>query len=300
MATIKTTKVFVGNLSFKTTPDELKVAFEAVGKVANANIITRGSRSLGYGFVDFNSEEDANKAVTEMNKRKVDEREINVEIAKPRDESKPSSAPLAPARGRGGFRGGRGGGYGRGRYVRGGGGYRRGGGGGFRRRPRAPMRRPPVSTEGRAQSTSTLFVANLPYSLDDAGLAKVFTGLAVKNSHVIRRPNGRSKGFGFVEFETEDDQKKGLNGEKKTVEGRELVIKVALTDDSTKTDGSSATTTTTTTSAPTPSPAPATTSTPSTGSVAAKVVLTAPAPTSSPAPGSGSGSPVSAKPVKKT
>jgi len=300
MATIKTTKVFVGNLSFKTTPDELKVAFETVGKVSAANIITRGSRSLGYGFVDFNSEEDANKAVTEMNKRKVDEREINVEIAKPRDESKPSSAPLAPSRGRGGFRGGRGGGgYGRGRYVRGGGGYRRGGGGGFRRRPRAPMRRPPVSTEGRAQSTSTLFVANLPYSLDDAGLAKVFSGLAVKNSHVIRRPNGRSKGFGFVEFETEDDQKKGLNGEKKTVEGRELVIKVALTDDSTKTDGSSSaatTTTTTTSSAPTPSPAPAAASTP----VAAKVVLTAPAPapTSSPAPGSSS--PVSAKPVKKT
>jgi len=72
MATpVKTTKVFVGNLSFKTTADELKAAFETVGKVANANIITRGSRSLGYGFVDFNSDEDANKAVTEMNKKKL-------------------------------------------------------------------------------------------------------------------------------------------------------------------------------------------------------------------------------------
>jgi len=205
MATpVKTTKVFVGNLSFKTTADELKAAFETVGKVANANIITRGSRSLGYGFVDFNSEEDANKAVTEMNKRKVDDREINVEIAKPRDESKPTSAPPR----RGGYRGR--GGYGRGRYGIRGGGYRRGGGGmgyGGRRRSRPPMRRP-VNIEGRAQSTSTLFVANLPYSLDDEGLAKVFSGLSVKNSHVIRRPNGRSKGFGFVEFEHEDDQKK--------------------------------------------------------------------------------------------
>jgi len=246
---VKTTKVFVGNLSFKTTADELKAAFETVGKVANANIITRGSRSLGYGFVDFNSEEDANKAVTEMNKRKVDDREINVEIAKPRDESKPPSAPRG---GRGGYRGR---GYGRGRYGIRGGGYRRGGMGYRSRRSRPPMRRP-VSTEGRAQSTSTLFVANLPYSLDDEGLAKIFSGLSVKNSHVIRRPNGRSKGFGFVEFEHEDDQKKGLNGEKKTAEGRELVIKVALTDDN-KTDGSSpnpnpatGTATTTTTSAP--------------------------------------------------
>jgi len=283
----------------------LKAAFETVGKVANANIITRGSRSLGYGFVDFNSDEDANKAVTEMNKRKVDEREINVEIAKPRDESKPSSAPLTPTRGRGGFRGGRG--YGRGRYVRGGGGYRRGGGGGFRRRPRPPMRRLPVSTEGRAQSTSTLFVANLPYSLDDTGLAKVFPGLAVKNSHVIRRPNGRSKGFGFVEFETEDDQKKGLNGEKKTVEGRELVIKVALTDDSTKTDG------TPPAAATTPTSASATTTTTSTPvglpvAVTAKVVLTPPVAVVAPVPvpvavaaaATTTAAPVSTKPVKKT
>jgi len=82
-------------------------------------------------------------------------------------------------------------------------------GGYGRRRSRPPMRRP-VNTEGRAQSTSTLFVANLPYSLDDEGLAKIFSGLSVKNSHVIRRPNGRSKGFGFVEFEHEDDQKKVL------------------------------------------------------------------------------------------
>jgi len=276
---VKTTKVFVGNLSFKTTAEELKAAFETVGKVANANIITRGSRSLGYGFVDFNSEEDANKAVTEMNKRKVDDREINVEIAKPRDESKPTSAP---PRGRG-FRGR---GYGRGRYgIRGG--FRRGGGGmGFRRRSRPPMRRP-VSTEGRAQSTSTLFVANLPYSLDDEGLSKIFAGLSVKNSHVIRRPNGRSKGFGFVEFEHEDDQKKGLNGEKKTAEGRELVIKVALTDDN-KPDGSAPVTTTTTTS-----------STPvATSTVAATPVATVPAPKpTTPTAAAATAAPVTAKPA---
>jgi len=49
MATVKTTKVFVGNLSFKTTAIELQSAFETVGKVTNANIITSDSRSLGYG-----------------------------------------------------------------------------------------------------------------------------------------------------------------------------------------------------------------------------------------------------------
>jgi len=236
MATAKTTKVFVGNLSFKTSADELKKAFETIGKVSNANIITRGSRSLGYGFVEFEAEADANKAVSEMNKRKIDDRDINVEIAKPRDDSK----PMGGSGGRGrtsGFRSGRRG-YGRGRYgVRGG--YRRGPMGGRYNRYRGrPMRRP-VSTEGRALSTTTLFVANLPYSLDDDGLSKIFSGLSIKQSKVVRRPNGKSKGFGFVEFSSEEDQRKGLNLEKKSVEGRDLVIKVALTEDTGATGGSS-------------------------------------------------------------
>jgi len=276
MATVKTTKVFVGNLSFKTTAIELQGAFETVGKVTNANIITRGSRSLGYGFVDFSSEEDANKAVTEMNKRKIDEREINVEIAKPRDESKPA-APMG-SRGRGGpsyYR--QRGGYGRGRYGGRGYGRGRGGGMGYRRRPRPPMRRERPSNEGRAQSTSTLFVANLPYGLDDTGLANIFNGLTVKTSHVIRRPNGRSKGFGFVEFESETDQQKGLAFEKKTVDGRELVIKVALTEEPKDAP--------TTTSAPAPAPTPTISKTPVAAPAAA-------------APTSGSGSPL-AKQNKK-
>jgi len=283
MATVKTTKVFVRNLSFKTTAIELQSAFETVGKVTNANIITRGSRSLGYGFVDFSSEEDANKAVTDMNKRKIDEREINVEIAKPRDESKPA-APMG-SRGRGGpsyYR--QRGGYGRGRYGGRGYGRGRGGGMGYRRRPRPPMRRERPSNEGRAQSTSTLFVANLPYGLDDTGLANIFNGLTVKTSHVIRRPNGRSKGFGFVEFESETDQQKGLAFEKKTVDGRELVIKVALTEEPKDVP-------TTTSTAPAPAPTPATPQTVSKTPVAAAAAAAAPA--------SGSGSSPLAKQNKK-
>ncbi len=55
----------------------------------SANIITRGpqQRSLGYGFVEMESEEDANKAVQLLNKKEIDGRPVNVEVAKPRDES---------------------------------------------------------------------------------------------------------------------------------------------------------------------------------------------------------------------
>jgi RNA recognition motif-containing protein len=63
---------------------------------ASASIISRGSRSLGYGFVEMESEEEARKSVELLNKKVIDNREINVEIARPREE-KPAPAEGAPA-----------------------------------------------------------------------------------------------------------------------------------------------------------------------------------------------------------
>jgi RNA recognition motif-containing protein len=75
-----------------------------------------------------------------------------------------------------------------------------------------------------------LFVANLPFSVDDAGLAEIFAGLNLKSAHVVRKRNNRSKGFGFVEFNNADDQNKALQAvDKKTVQERELIVKAALT-----------------------------------------------------------------------
>jgi len=109
------TKVFVGNLSFLTKDTELSEEFGAVGKVVTANIITRGNRSLGYGFVEFENEQDAQSALQILNKKSINGREINVELATPRQEG----APRTPSQQRGGFRGryrgGRGGSSGGGR-----------------------------------------------------------------------------------------------------------------------------------------------------------------------------------------
>jgi len=218
------TKVFVGNLAFKTREDELAAEFAAAGAVISANIITRGPRSLGYGFVEMDSEETAENAVKLMNKKEVDGRPINVEIAKPREEGEARPAF-------GGFRGGRGG-------------FRRrfrprddaseeegeeGNQGGFRRK-RVPRIN---NNENRVESKTTLFIANLPFSLDDTTFGKVFSdnGLKFKSVHVVQKRNGRSKGFGFAEFDIEADQQKALAVlNKKEVEGRELIVKVALTE----------------------------------------------------------------------
>jgi RNA recognition motif-containing protein len=64
--------------------------------------------------------------------------------------------------------------------------------------------------------------------------------LTFKAAHVVQKRNGRSKGFGFIEFENEGDQQKSLNAlNNKEVEGRALVVKVALTEQphERKTDG---------------------------------------------------------------
>jgi len=256
------TKVFVGNLSFKTKENELAAEFSSAGKVVSANIITRGPRSLGYGFVELENEEVATKSVQLMNKKNIDGRDINVELAKPRDEAKIAEKKAQQAAAGEGIRGrgGRGGAGGRGRsrggsVGRGRGGFRRGG---FRprggeagapsqrpegsppaegsvpprpRRPRAPRPTSPKSTASRTPSKTTLFVANLPFSVDDAGLTEIFKEHNVAKAHVVRKRNNRSKGFGFVEFSNDADQQKALSAiDKKVVEDRELIVKVALTE----------------------------------------------------------------------
>lgn len=93
----------------------------------NTQIIKRGARSLGYGFVTYESEADAQKAIQSLNKREILGREINVESAKPQsalkkhDDSGNYTVDGEEGEGAAG-RGGRGRGRGRGRAARGRGG----------------------------------------------------------------------------------------------------------------------------------------------------------------------------------
>ncbi len=99
------TKLFVGNLSFNTTENDLQDAFAAHGSVTEANLMTDRStgRPRGFGFVTMGSPEEAQKAIDAMNGATLDGRSLTVNEARAREE-----------RTGGGFRGGnRGGGYGR-------------------------------------------------------------------------------------------------------------------------------------------------------------------------------------------
>ena len=107
-------KLYVGNLAFSTTEEELRTMFAQAGTVKSVAIIKDRDtgRSKGFGFVEMETQAEAQAAITMFKETKLQDRILTVNLARPREE-----------RGRGGFdRGGGGGG-------RGG----RGGGGGNRR-----------------------------------------------------------------------------------------------------------------------------------------------------------------------
>lgn len=79
-------KLFVGGLRYGTDENTLREFFEAVGTVDSAAIITdrETGRSKGFGFVEMSTEEEAEKAVNELNGKELDGREISVNIARPK------------------------------------------------------------------------------------------------------------------------------------------------------------------------------------------------------------------------
>jgi len=78
-------KVYVGNLSFKTEDNELKELFSQFGEVSEAIVIKDkySGRSKGFGFVTFADDASAQKAISEMDGKEVDGRNIKVNEAKP-------------------------------------------------------------------------------------------------------------------------------------------------------------------------------------------------------------------------
>ena len=107
-------KLFVGNLSFNTTENDLQDAFAAHGTVTETNLMMdrMTNRPRGFGFVTMSTPEEAQKAIAAMNGKELDGRALTVNVAKPREERTG------------------GGGGGRREYGGSGGGYGGGGGGG--------------------------------------------------------------------------------------------------------------------------------------------------------------------------
>ena len=116
-------KLYVGNLSFQTSSDDLQQLFSQAGTVESASVVEDRDtgRSRGFGFVEMSSKEEGDAAIAQFNGKEVNGRALNVNEAKPRENRSGGGGG-----GRGGYGGNRGGG--------GGGGFGRGGGGNSGRR----------------------------------------------------------------------------------------------------------------------------------------------------------------------
>jgi len=274
-------KVFAGNLAYSTTEEGLKSFFAPVqSDILSVQVILRGTRSAGYGFVALSTAEAAQKAVEALDKKELDGRQVIVEVAKPSDqkdkEKKEKKAKRKPGR-----RGSK--------AVPGEVSEAEANGDAPKtdaaaletdeaakpkkkkkkaakkpkakeedgaaapadadavppdpatkkapraRKPRAPRPpRPAGEDPVGEQSKTMLFVANLGFNIDDAGLSALFTdaGIHVVSARIVRRRWGqprKSKGYGFVDVGSDEEQKKAIEAlQGKDVSGRAIAVKIAV------------------------------------------------------------------------
>jgi RNA recognition motif-containing protein len=83
---VKIVKIYVGNLSYSTSSEDLRTLFEEFGAVETADVVMdrNTNRSRGFGFVEMSSSEEANAAISAVNGKDVDGRPLNVSEARPK------------------------------------------------------------------------------------------------------------------------------------------------------------------------------------------------------------------------
>jgi cold-inducible RNA-binding protein len=105
------TNIFVGNLSFRTTQEELMAAFSQYGNVERVNIVTDrdSGQSRGFAFVEMSERRDAETAISQLNGAELNGRTMNVNEARPKPAGGGGGGFGDRPRGGGGGRGGNGG-----------------------------------------------------------------------------------------------------------------------------------------------------------------------------------------------
>jgi RNA recognition motif-containing protein len=82
-------KIYIGNMSFDTTEPQLRTAFEGYGEVSSVNIIMDrdSGKPKGFGFVEMATDSEATAAIAGLNGKELDGRALNVNEAKPKEQS---------------------------------------------------------------------------------------------------------------------------------------------------------------------------------------------------------------------
>jgi cold-inducible RNA-binding protein len=88
-------KIYIGNLTYDTTDDDITSAFEMYGEVKNTNLIldNETGKSKGFGFVEMSEKQDGEKAIAELNGKDIKGRNVKVNEARPRTDTRPLGNP---------------------------------------------------------------------------------------------------------------------------------------------------------------------------------------------------------------
>lgn len=192
--------VFISNLPFQVDDEELAAAFTEAGiSVKEARVATRANgNSKGFGFVELGEESTVEEAIKALDQTEIGERTVTLKDSKNNNRNK---------------------------------------GGNQKKREPKNNNNNNNDNEGRQRqqrekkpSETLVYVSNLAFQVEDPELEGLFEGLSIKSCHVARRRNGRSKGFGFVEFETNEDQVNALKKNGEDFQGRALTVQVARED----------------------------------------------------------------------
>jgi len=198
-------QVYAGNLSWSVTDDDLKDFMQAAGDVKSARVIKYpDGRSKGWGLVEFVDQNVAAEAINTLNDVELMGRKIF--IREDREQGDATGAGF----GGGGF-GGKGGGGGK--------------GAGGRARPRGRARPPMDEPAVEVTSGTCLFVGNLPWSTSSQQLKEVFQENNAISADVKQGYDGRSRGYGIVTFESEEDAQSALSLGGYNLDGREILVR---------------------------------------------------------------------------
>jgi RNA recognition motif-containing protein len=227
-ATPSETVAHVSNLAWTVTNEELKNLFQDITPKSATVASRRNGRSKGFGFVEFNNKEDLERAL-KLSGTPVSGRNILVQASVRRP-----NQPRTQRNNRGGNRGGNNGGN-RGGNRGGNNGGNRGGNNGGNRGGNNGGNRGGNNRGGdfrvvrrTERSENTLYISNLPFELDDNDLRQIFQEFNPKNAKIPVRRGGKSKGYGFVEFNNANDQNEALKAlDQSEVNGRLITIKVS-------------------------------------------------------------------------
>ncbi|KAK2959366.1 putative Nuclear localization sequence-binding protein [Blattamonas nauphoetae] len=166
--------VFIGNLSYSSTVESLVQAFSSYG-CTTARIITdrQTGRSKGFGYLEFETQDGANKAVEEMNNASVDGRNVRLDVSNGR----PARSP------------------------------------GFDTpRERTPYQNRNAQSQQDSGEAKTLFIGNLSFQTNEDSIYGAFQSYNPTSCRVaMDRESGRSKGFGYVDFESHEQAEKAKN-----------------------------------------------------------------------------------------